>query len=279
MAIDTIHQFSKHPLLQPSVKEKNIARVMGSERGVLSPLWKKHGSKGAAAVSKSDIAIMPKHKNGKGIALSLKKGDAQLMSAGPEENAATHEYATLKMVHEHPQYALKSHKEKKDIHKSIMDQISKLSTISNAARGITDKDKIRNLILQGQKHLNNIHNEHPALNNYLRREATTGEGKFSHTDDNIDNMDSNSLNDKPKDLAPEVAQFLVTSGTGGNTKVAVKHATEANYDGPRPFLTAAKNPRGPLAGRLIHKAERVEKPPRIKKEPTPRKSRAKIKVT
>lgn len=218
-AIDTVHALASHPLLSQAVKEKHQAKVLGAESGKVSDTWSGHGAKNGT--SKADLSIYnPKDEKHEGIQLSMKKGaGSQLMSAGPEENKAVHDYAARQMLNTHPAYEKMSKKEKDEHHAFIMDKMSKVHDAMNKMKG-ADKDEQGKLKNVAQKHLDDVHTKYPELNNFVRREATTGEGKFGKG-------------------SPYAASFLVKSGTGKSGPI-IKHVDDVDYSGPKPRAALPK---------------------------------------
>lgn len=212
-AIHSIHALATHPDFAKAVKEKHVARVMGTARGELSDTWKKHGA--SNATSKSDVAIeKPGSKKGTGIRLSMKKGaGSQLMSAGPEENSAVHDHAAREMLATHPQYSKLPKAKKEEIHTSIMSRVKTAGKHANAVRTSTTREDQRMHLVKAQKAIDSVHDEHTALNHFVRKEAATGRGKFG------------------KD-SPHAASYVVTSATK-KTPAAVKHVDQIDYSGPR----------------------------------------------
>lgn len=219
-AAHTIHALATHKDFKEAVENKHVAKVMGGERGDLSGTWKKHGAKASGAVSKADISIYdPKKDEHSGIKLSMKKGGgSQLMSGSPEENKAVHDHAVTKMLDEHPDYAKMSKKKKAEIHSNIMSRLEEANNHLRAMKGAS-RDKQKKHLSKGQQISDSIHDEHPALNSFVRREATTGEGKFAG--------------------GKGSASYLVTS-SHGSKNATVKHADEIDFSGSRPRFSLPK---------------------------------------
>lgn len=211
-ATHTIHAMATHPDFKKAVKEKHKATVMGASRGDVSSTWKKHGAT-QGAVSKADVSISKDGRHHEGLRMSMKKGGgSQLMSAGPEETAAVHDHATKEMLAHHPKYKNLSASHKDKIHAHVMSKMKSVATHLNAMKTAKRKD------LEGhknaaQKHLDHVHDTHPELNHYVRKEATTGEGKFGKG-------------------SAHAASYLVKSAEGHHG-ASVKHVSKVNYDGPR----------------------------------------------
>ena len=212
-AVHTVHAIAKHPDFKQAVKEKHQAKVMGASRGEISDTWKKHGAT-KGAVSKSDVSIhKPGSHEGSGLKLSMKKGGgSQLMSAGPEENKAVHEHATKDMLNSHPDYAKKSEKEKNAIHASVMKKMDVVTHHLNAMKNASPQEQQEHKN-KAQAALDAVHNEHPHLNTFVRKEATTGHGKFGVN-------------------SPHAASYLVKSASGGKS-ASVHHVNEIDHSGPR----------------------------------------------
>ena len=219
-AMHTVHALATHKDFAKAVKEKHKAKVMGGAKGSVSDTWKKYGAT-KGATSKTDIAIYdPQKGEHEGIRLSMKKGaGSQLMSGGPEENNATHHHAALEMLNNHPKYAKLSPEKKKEIHNHIMGHIKKAGKHIDAMRTASreDMEKLKN---RAQKHLNTVHDAYPELNHYVRKEATTGEGKFGKG-------------------AAHTASFLVKS-VSGSKGAKVVHVDEHDYEGSRPRAALPK---------------------------------------
>jgi hypothetical protein len=223
-AIHTIHGLATHPDFKKAVKGKHRAEVTGGGKGELSETWKKYGAT-KGATSKTDIAIMnPKSKNGEGIRLSMKKGGgSQLMSAGPEETNAVHHVAAHEMLNTHPKYAKLPQKKKDEIHSGIMSHVKKAGTHLNAMRTAKDSE-LQGLKQKAQKELDTVHNEHPELNHFVRKEATTGRGKFGEN-------------------SPFAASYIVKSAAG-KKGVSISHVDKMNFDGPRARASLPKGMSG-----------------------------------
>lgn len=219
-AVHTIHALANHKDFKKAIKNKHVAKVMGGERGELSDTWKRNGAKASGAVSKADISIYDAKKGEhSGIKLSMKKGGgSQLMSGSPEENKAVHDHAVRKMLDEHPDYAGLSKKRKDAIHADIMSRLDQAHEHLRNMKGAT-REKQKKLLDKGQKISDSIHDEHPALNQYVRREATTGEGKFAG--------------------GKGSASYLVTSSHGSRS-AKVQHADEVDFSGKRPRFSLPK---------------------------------------
>lgn len=167
-AADAVHGIANHPSFKNAVKNKLQAKVSGASKGKLSDNWKKSGA--TNTTSKADVVIgggQGEEKHG----VSLKKGDAQLMSAEPNEFHATYSHA----VEQHQS----QNKDFTDEHKkSVMDRVSKIQSNLNAMKTTTDKSEQRRLRDEAQGHINSIHSEHPSLLHHVAFEASTGHGKF-----------------------------------------------------------------------------------------------------
>ncbi len=222
-AVETVDALAKHKHFKKAVKEKHKAKVMGSETGQVSETWKKHGAgKGIAATSKSDIAIVDPKGKGDGLKLSMKKGGgSQLMSAGPEETKAVHDHAAKEMLETHPKYKRLSKKDKEAVHSDIMSGVSKVTKHMVNMKTADSKDEITEERHAGQKALDKVHNKYPELNSYVRKEATTGQGKFG----------KDSINS---------ATYLVKSAEG-KKGAEVKHVDEVDYEGPKLRVSAPKS--------------------------------------
>lgn len=218
-AIHTVHALATHPEFKSAVKGKHQARVMGASSGELSPLWKSHGAKNAT--SKADIAIInPKSEKGEGIRISMKKGGgSQLMSAGPEETAAVYHHAANEMLNTHPDYKKLPEKKKKEIHAGIMAHVATIGKSLNAMK-TAPREKLAGHKNKAQNAIDTVHNEHPSLNHFIRKEATTGKGKFGEG-------------------SPHAASYIVKSAAGKKEPV-VKNVDDMDFSGPKPRAALPK---------------------------------------
>lgn len=220
-AMHTVHALATHPDFKKAVSEKHVAKVMGGARGKVSDIWKGHNAT-KGATSKADISIShPDSKNdAEGIRISMKKGaGSQLMSGGPEENKAVHDYAARDMLNNHPKYKNLSTKKKEEIHANIMNHMDKVAKHLNAMK-TQPRETWESHRKKAQTVLDAIHDLHPELNHYVRKEATTGEGKFG------------------KGTA-HAASYLVKSASGGKG-VKIAHVDEHDYSGSRPRAALPK---------------------------------------
>lgn len=236
-AASTVHALANHPTLKKAALAGAQAEVTGaSSKGKLSDLWKKHGA--GNATSKADIKINHKTKTGTtSYPVSLKKGDAQLMSAQPEEFGATYEHAFNEHMKQNPQLTQK-HKKK------VMDRVEKIKTNLRAMK-TAPREEHHALAAEAQAHLDAIHKDHPDLLKHVAYEASTGHGKFGHGQEGT-------------------ARLLVTSLPDG----AHIHDTETNNE---PIVTKhpriglpknssdPKKPRRPGVMRLDYIAKRNKK--------------------
>jgi len=160
-AAHAIHGFAQHPAFKEAIKNKDEAKVSGGESGEVSPTWKKHGARNGT--SKADVQI------GK-IGLSLKKGDAQLMSAESNELRATYDHATTQHMKSNPNFTAE-HKQQ------VMDKIHQIGKHMEAMKG-ADRATQKQHQAHAQKLADEIHNDHPGLMDHVAHEAATGQGKF-----------------------------------------------------------------------------------------------------
>ena len=219
-AVHTVHALATHPDFARAVKERHVAKVMGGDRGTVSDTWKKHGAM-QGAVSKSDLVISREGSNkAEGIRLSMKKGaGSQLMSGGPEENKAVHDHAARDMLNTHPAYRNLSKARKDEIHSKIMSHMDTVTEHLNAMK-TSPRDTWEHHRKKAQAALDAAHDAHPELNYFVRKEATTGQGKFGRD-------------------TPHAASYLVKSGSGSSgTKVV--HVDQHDYVGPRPRAALPK---------------------------------------
>ena len=218
-AMHTIHALATHPDFKTAISEKHRAKVMGGEKGTISKTWEKYGATGGPT-SKSDISIHHSDKpDGVGLRLSLKKGNgSQLMSGGPEENLALHHHAAWEMLNTHSKYTALSDEQKNNIHAGIIKDMSNVGEHLNNMRTASRSDMIHHRN-EAQIHMNAAHDRHPELNYFVRKEATTGIGKFGE--------DSH-----------HAAAYLVKSASAGEAKVT--HVNDHDHAGSRPRISLPK---------------------------------------
>jgi len=219
-AIHTVHALANHPDFKEAIKKKHKAVVMGNQKGEVSDTWKKYGAT-KGGTSKSDVAIKdPNDEHHHGLKLSMKKGGgSQLMSGGPEENAAVHHHAAHEMLSKHPSYKDLPEKRKTKIHQEIMNHIHHVSSQLNAMKNASKEKQTQHREI-AQHHLDTIHNQHPALNHYVRKEAATGRGKFGEG-------------------SAHAASYLVKSASHGGD-AEVKHVDKHDWSGPKPRAALPK---------------------------------------
>lgn len=229
-AANAVVGMANHPSFKTAVKKKMKAKVAGASRGALSAIWKKHGAKNAT--SKADVTIG----EGKGsIGVSLKKGDAQLMSAESNELRATYEHAANRHAQENPAF---TEEHKRDVNTTI-DQIGKhMEAMKGADRAtqIAHRDA-------AQKLADGLHSRHPGLMKHVAYEAATGEGKFggagssgsasvliSTHKDGMPHIHDVNTNREPIEVKPRLRISLPKGkGRSGNAKLdyTAKRAKEA----------------------------------------------------
>jgi len=219
-AVHTIHALANHPDFKKAIKEKHKAKVMGGDRGTVTDTWKKHGAT-KGATSKADVSIHnPNDNNHSGIRLSMKKGGgSQLMSGGPEENNAVHDHAAREMLNNHPKYKNLPQKKKDEIHSGIMKDMGSVAKHLNSMK-TSSRSEMEHHRDEAQKAMNSAHDRHPELNHFVRKEATTGEGKFGKG-------------------SAQAASHLVKSSTAGK-EAKVSHVDQQTYEGPRPRIALPK---------------------------------------
>ena len=218
-AMHTVHALANHPDFKKAIAEKHTAKVMGGTRSEVSDTWKKYGAT-KGGTSKADVSIRKEGSKSQGLKLSMKKGGgSQLMSGGPEENSATHDYATREMLNDHPKYKKLSKAKKDEIHSNVMKKMSEVGEHLNKMR-TTPRSQWETHRKNAQKALDDVHDKHPELNHYVRKEATTGEGKFGLG-------------------SAAAASHMVKSGQG-NHGAEVKHVKDVDYSGPRPRAALPK---------------------------------------
>jgi len=168
-AASTVHSLANHPSFKNAVKLKLEAKVAGSSRAKVSPLWQKNGAKNAT--SKADIVIGSRE-SGEHHPISLKKGDSQLMSAQPEEFVATYDHATNEHMRTNPSFT-QAHKNKiMNAIREVGKHMQKMKGKKPAAQG-----KLRE---EAQEVVTAIHKAHPGLLKHVHFEAATGHGKFGY---------------------------------------------------------------------------------------------------
>lgn len=218
-AVHSVHAMAQHKDFHKAVKDRWHASVSGAGRGTVSSTWQKHGAK--EGTSKADVVITNPKKKTERLTLSMKKGEgSQLMSAGPEETKAVHDHAVTHMLSHHDDYKHLSKEKKDEIHHSVMSAIDTVSHHLNAMKGASREEQQHHK-KQAQAALDDIHTKHPALNSYVRREATTGHGKFGSAE------------------SEHAANYLVKSAAGGQS-ASVTHVDAVDYNGPKPRVALPK---------------------------------------
>ena len=206
-AVHTVHNMMQHDDFKKSAKAGHKMTVAGATSGETSPRWKRFGAHKSGATSKADLHVGP-HK------ISLKKsGGSQLASGGPEETNALHHKAATEMLKTHKGTA----REKASIRKEIMHHSKKAGEALNKMRTATSQDEKRKHRDTAQKHLDTIHNKHPELNKHVRKEATTGAGKFGSG-------------------SKASASHLIKTGEKGS----VQHVSHVDYSGKKPRAALPK---------------------------------------
>lgn len=206
---------SQHPHFKEAIKNGWRASVAGAGKGNVSNTWLKHNAK--EGTSKADIVISDPRNPSKKLTVSMKKGEgSQLMSAGPEETKAIHDHAAREMLNTHPAYKKRSKQEKDFIHAHIMKQLDIVSHHLNSMKDASREQQVEHKN-HAQEILDNLHAIHPHLNNFIRREATTGRGKFGANSD-------------------QAANYLVKSGK--NPKV--EHVDDVEYGNCKPRVALPK---------------------------------------
>jgi len=160
-AARAVESMKKHPEFAKSHKNGEKAEVKGASRGKLSDTWREHGA--GNATSKEDIRI-GKH------AVSLKKGDSQLMSAEHAETKAVYHHATGEAVKNKHM----SHEQAQNVRKKIAKVAGHLESMKHT----TSEEEKRKHRDAAQKHIDEIHSSHPHLIHHVAHEASTGHGKF-----------------------------------------------------------------------------------------------------
>ena len=170
---DAVHAVANHPSFQAAVKKKMKARAVGGDRGVLTDVWKKNGSKPntAAATSKSDV-IIGDHTTDDHHSISLKKGKAQLMSAEPEEMLATYDHATNEHMKTNRHF---KHEDKEHVMGAIRAVAEHMHATKNKS-----KAKQIGMLKEAQAVIDAVHEAHPGLLKHIHHEAATGHGKFGY---------------------------------------------------------------------------------------------------
>ena len=206
-AVHTVHNMMQHDDFKKSAKAGHKMTVAGATSGETSPRWKRFGAHKSGATSKADLHVGP-HR------ISLKKsGGSQLASGGPEETNALHHKAATEMLKTHKGTA----REKASIRKEIMHHSKKAGEALNKMRTATSQDEKRKHRDTAQKHLDTIHNKHPELNKHVRKEATTGAGKFGSG-------------------SKASASHLIKTGEKGS----VQHVSHVDYSGKKPRAALPK---------------------------------------
>ena len=209
-AVGSIIALRNHPKLKDAVKKGYRASVAGASKSKLSSFWGKYGA--SSATSKADLVLRNPNSDGtEGVRISMKKGGgSQLMSAGPEESSAVVHHATNQMLSSHPDYRNHNEKQRQEIHNDIMNRMKTVSKHLNNMKNASKEEQEEHR-KKAQSILDKLHEDHPKLNGFVRREATTGEGKFE---------------------GPEgTASYLVKSGDN-KLNASAKHVDELDHDGP-----------------------------------------------
>jgi hypothetical protein len=169
-AAHTVHALGKDKDISNKIKSGNHKMsVLGDQLGNLSSTYTGYGVKqgSKSATSKSDVKIG----SGKGaIGASIKKsGGGQLASSGSSEfRGLVHAAANKMLEHGHITH---------EQHGQMLAHAAKIAEVQAHGKTAHSEEHDEN-VKQGQQHLNNLLAVHPKVNEYLRREATTGEGKF-----------------------------------------------------------------------------------------------------
>lgn len=193
----TVAGLASHPSFADAVKKKLVARVTGADRGNLSDTWTSNNAKDRT--SKADVILSDPKTKKDSHAISLKKGDSQLMSAQPEEMMAIYHHATR----EHMDADKTFKKEHRD---NVIKQIGQVQKHMNAMKTASETEK-DSLVSKAQSIINNIHKNHPGLIKHVAYEASTGHGKFGKNQTGT-------------------ARYLVTAVPDG----AHVHDTETNHE-------------------------------------------------
>lgn len=188
-AADAVHALANHPSFKEAVRKRMRASVAGHERVKLSDLWKNNGASEASstAVGKADIVIGDR--SGEHHAVSLKKGNAQLMSAEPQEFISTYDHATNEHMRVNPEF---TQRHKNEVMHAIRELGKHLRAMAGKKRAVQEK-----MAKEGDTLLKAIHTAHPGLEKHVHFESATGHGKFGYN-------------------APGTARYLVTSKASGS---------------------------------------------------------------
>jgi len=227
-AASTIHGLANRSEFSDAVKNKHKMTVAGAARGKLSNTWNKNNAKNAT--SKADLHLfdskLGEDKDPNIKRISLKKGDSQLMSAQPEEFAATYDHATDQHINESNSGFTSEHK------KEAMRKIKKVQEHLNAMKG-ANPDEQRKHRDSAQKIINDIHEKHSGLLKHVHYEATTGHGKFGHNQAGSANWLVTSTPDGPhihntesgnEPIEAGIPRIALPKGDGrsGNVKIDYK---------------------------------------------------------
>ena len=210
-AASAVHAMRNHSSLKKAFEKGHNAIVTGSGTGHLSHLWHKHGA--GNVTSKADVVLHPKDKpDHHEYGLSLKKGQAQLMSAHHSEFAATVDAAT-------------NHKSFSKHKKAIMDKVHHMGKLAHDFDKQSEGTQTKRLA-QIQKMHGELHKKHPTLIQHIAREAATGHQKFEGTHGKATHMITTHGEHAASihDLSDEKHPFTVKSrvslknhGSGGKT--------------------------------------------------------------
>lgn len=230
-AADVVHALANHPSFKDAVRKRMKASVAGSERVKLSDLWKKNGANesSATAVGKADVIIGDR--SGEHHAVSLKKGNAQLMSAEPKEFISTYDHATDEHMKVNPEF---TSEHKNQVMHAVRELARHLNSIAGKKRSTQEK-----MAREGDELLQAMHKMHPGLAKHVHFEAATGHGKFGYS-------------------APGTARYLVTSKPSGSHV----HDTLTNQEpiiASVPRISLPKNEGRPAVVRADYRAISTKK--------------------
>lgn len=169
-AAHTVKALSGHPDVKQKIEsgDFNMANV-GTSRGILSQLYTNSGvsQKSPASTSKTDLVIGSENP----VRLTVKKSkSSQLSSSGSSD--------FLSMV-KHSSNRLREHGHIDDEkHNQILSLASEISEIQKRGKQNLNDQTHQDNLNQANEKIKQLVSMHPKFNEYFRREALTGEGKF-----------------------------------------------------------------------------------------------------
>lgn len=169
-AAHTVKSLSDNPDIQKRIKSGDFAMErIGSKRGTLSQAYIKGGVKqeSPASTSKTDLTIGTQNP----LRLTVKNSrSSQLTSSGSSDFMSMARHAANKL-REHGHIDDEKHNQ-------IISAASEISKLQKKGTQQYTDEVHQNNLNQGKQNLRDLASIHPKFNEYFRREALTGEGKF-----------------------------------------------------------------------------------------------------